>query len=323
MHHVMRLGLRFVAALSVGIVVASLLYSAASFYLYHRVKPQERPCVDCSAPVHVGGFDLFFREVGLDQGLPPVVLVHGGPGHSSLSFKGSFDFLAARTRVIYYDQRGSGNSQISPSVEDYTVDHLVDELESIRRDVLKSDQIILIGHSFGSALVQRYALKHPDRVSKLVLVCGIRINNSMDSRLVWKWFGPALYSFALGFPPGDAKEADAWMTPKPDDDADRLFDPSRTDLLEGSGTISFATWFSVSQSLAGYDYRHELSQLPVPTLFIYGDADSPYTGKPVADELGGILPVFRSVGFSHSGHWPFLEEPERFQVELSKFLFDR
>jgi proline iminopeptidase len=317
-----RKALNIFLRLSLAVFVVGLLYASYAYYAYNRVAPQNRPCIDCATPVHVNGYDLYYRELGRDQGFPPVTLVHGGPGHSSLSFKQSFDFLATRSRVIYYDQRGSGNSQIKPLADDYNIEQLVEELECLRREVVKSGQVVLVGHSFGSALVQRYAIKYPNRVAKLVIVGGIPINNSMNSRFVWRWFGPALYSTALGLPPGDPKEADAWMTPTPKDDSDRLFDKTRLDLLEGMGSLSFAPWYRVSLSLAGYDYRSELSQLRIPTLLMYGEADSPYTGKPVADELRETLPNFRSVSFARSGHWPFLEEPERFQKELNGFLFE-
>jgi proline iminopeptidase len=296
------------------------LYTAYAFYIYHRVQPAERACVNCAAPASVDGYSLYYREVGLDQGLPPVILVHGGPGHSSLSFKNSFDFLAEQTRVIYYDQRGSGNSQVKPNSTDYTIEQLIEELETLRRDVVKADKVILIGHSFGSALVQRYSLKYPQHVEKMVIIGGIRINNGMNNHFVWKWFGPALYSTSLGFPPADPQAADTWFTKSFTSDSNRLFDKKRIDLLENQGSLSFRPWFEISLSLTGYNYRNELSQLSIPTLFIYGAADSPYTGKPVADELCALLPNCAAADFEQSGHWPFLEEPEKFKQALQEFI---
>ncbi len=297
------------------------LYAAIAYFLYNRVLPQNRPCVDCATPAHVNGYDLYYRELGTEKNLPPVILVHGGPGHSSLSFKNGFDFLAEETRVIFYDQRGSGNSQIKPNPEDYTIEQLVEELETLRRDVVKADKVILIGHSFGSALVQRYALKYPQHVEKMVIAGGIRINNGMSNRFVWEWFGPALYSTALGFPSADSKSADEWFTKSSEkDNPQRLFDKTKTNLLKDTGTVSFAPWREISLSLTGYDYKKELSQLQTPTLFIYGTADSPYTGKPVADELCATLPNCQSVAFTQSGHWAFLEEPEKFQQVMRDFL---
>jgi proline iminopeptidase len=309
----------FYALLAVLALLA--LYAAYAYFAYNRVLPQDRPCVDCAPPAHVNGYDLYYRELGTDKGAPPVILVHGGPGHSSLSFKNGFDFLAEQTRVIFYDQRGSGNSQIKPNSEDYTIEQLVEELETLRRDVVKADKVILVGHSFGSALVQRYAIKYPQHVEKMVIAGGIRINNGMSNRFVWKYFGGLLYSTALGFPPADPAAADAWFTQNTEkDNSNRLFDKTNTAILEDTGTVSFAPWREISFSLVGYDYKKELSRLNVPTLFIYGIADSPYTGKPVADELCATLPNCQSVEFTQSGHWAFLEEPEKFQQVVKDFL---
>ncbi|MBK6794893.1 MAG: alpha/beta fold hydrolase [Anaerolineales bacterium] len=172
------------------VLVLIALYVAIAYYLYNRVLPQSRPCVDCATPVHINGYDLYYRELGTDKGAPPVILVHGGPGHSSLSFKNGFDFLAEQTRVIFYDQRGSGNSQIKPNPEDYTIEQLVEELEALRRDVVKADMVILVGHSFGSALVQRYALKYPQHVEKMVIAGGIsdqqRHEQPLHLEIVWR-----------------------------------------------------------------------------------------------------------------------------------------
>lgn len=297
------------------------LYAVFAYWAYNRVPPAERACMDCESPVTVNGYDLFYREVGKDAGLPPILIIHGGPGHSSLSFKNGFDFLATDRRIIYYDQRGSGNSQIKPSPADYTIEHLVDELEALRHDVVRTEKIILVGHSFGSALVQRYALNYPQHVEKSVIIGGIRINNGMSNRFVWKWLGPALYSTALGFPPASVDAADAWFTASSEkDNAQRLFDKNKTDLLENTGRLSFAPWREISLSLVGPDYKNELCQLNIPTLFIYGIADSPYTGKPVAAELCATLPNCRSIAFDQSGHWPFLEQPEQFQQVVKEFI---
>jgi proline iminopeptidase len=315
----LRLGIRLLLL----IATAAFCYAAVADVMYRRVPAVAEPCRDCAPPARVLGYELYYRELGVDTGLPPVVVVHGGPGHSSLSFKRSLDFLGANRRVIYYDQRGSGNSEAKPNPDDYRVEALVDELEALRREVIKADRVVVVGHSFGGAVAQRFALAHPDRVAALVLVGSVRANNGMSSRVLWNWFGPALWSTVLGLPPGDPVEADRWFG-NGADDADakaRLFDPTRAEeILDGAGRVRFTTWREVSLSAAGYGYAKELTALQVPTLFIYGRADSPWTGKPAADEVCGLIPACTAVAFERSGHWPFLEEPERFQAVLTEFL---
>ena len=291
---------------------------------YYSPRPADLPCRNCSGDarsIHISGFDLYYRELGSDTHHSPVLVVHGGPGHSSQSFKQGFDFLAADHRVIYYDQRGSGNSQIKPDSSLYKIDQLVEELEAIRKEVIRSEKIILIGHSAGGALVQRYALKYREHIESLVLVSSVQINNGVSAALAWDVFGPVFFTLGAGLPPADPETANEWfnqlLLPS---SLPRLYDPNNHNLIEDSGTISFATWREISRSLEGSDFKDELGRLKVRTMVMYGAADSGYTGELNSSALCTLLPDCTLVSFEHSGHWPFLEEPQRFAEELTAFL---
>lgn len=315
---------RLLRVLSTAVLVMALGlagYVVVAYRAYYGAHPAERACRDCTTPVVVNGYQLFVRQLGSDTMHAPVIAVHGGPGHSSLSFKRSLDFLARQRRVIYYDQRGSGHSQSKGREADYAIDSLVEELEALRRDVVRADKVVLIGHSFGSALVQRYALRYPSHVDRLLIVGGIRLNNGMTNRFVWRWLGPALYSTALGLPHGSGQEADDWFTSQGDADNDaRLHDPSKRAVLDSAGPSSFAAWREISLSLVGDSQEDALRQLPVETLVLYGAADAEYTGEPTAKALCAIIPHCTPIAFLESGHWPFLEEPTRFQQVVGDFL---
>jgi proline iminopeptidase len=306
------------------LLIIGFAFIGIADFAYYSVLPADLPCRNCSGgaqAISVGGFDLYFREMGPASDPVPVVLLHGGPGHSSLSFKQGFDFLARDHRVIYYDQRGSGNSQIKPDPSLYTIDLLVQELESIRRDVLHADKIIVIGHSAGGALAQRYALAHPEHVERMVLISSIRINNGVGVPLLWDVFGPVLYAVGPGFPPAVPGKADGWFSKlNLSTSLPRLADPANRNLIEDSGYISFATWREISRSLEGPDYNGVLRKLPVRTLSAYVAADGAATGKANATAICNLLPDCTLVGFEHSGHWPFLEEPAKFEEVLSAFL---
>ena len=296
-------------------------YAAFAYARYNGVQPAVRPCRDCATPLRVNGYALYARQVGADTTRAPVIVVHGGPGHSSLSFRRSLDFLAADRRVLYYDQRGSGNSESKARIADYQIDSLVEELEAIRRDVLHADRVVLVGHSFGSALVQRYAIRHRPHVDRMVIVGGIRLNNGMTNRTIWTYLGPALYSTAMGIPRGTGDAADAWFTRSANGDNEaRLYDPTRRALLDSTGSMSFAAWRSISLSLVGDAQEGALRAMDAPTLVAWGGADSPFTGQPTAEALCALLPRCSTAGFTHSGHWPFLEEPEQFQRVVGEFV---
>lgn len=310
------------------IALAAMALAAGAYLAFTPTEAADQPCLACAdtssddaSTAHVDGFDLYTRTFGLPDGDPPVVLLHGGPGHSSLSFKDGFDFLAADYRVFTYDQRGSGRSQIRPALDLYTIDHLVAELEALRRDVLRAEQMVIIGHSAGGALAQRYALAYPDRVAKLVLVAAIPANDGVTAGLAFEVFQPIVTVLTVGLPPRDPLAANAWFADVLYQSAvPRLYDPANAGLLRDSGPASFATWHAVSRSLWGDDHTGELARLEVETLIIYGAADGPTTGEAVALHLANLLPRAEAIGFPASGHWPFLEEPERFAAVVSDFL---
>jgi hypothetical protein len=82
-----------------GLLLALVLLMGVSYALYYAPAAADLPCRSCSGDaqaVKVNGFDLYYRSVGRRGDNPPVVILHGGPGMSSQTFKKGFDFLADR-----------------------------------------------------------------------------------------------------------------------------------------------------------------------------------------------------------------------------------
>ena len=116
--------------------------------------------------VDIGDCKLYCEQEG--QGTP-LVLLHGGPGATHHYFHPWFSQAAKFARVIYYDQRGCGLSDYQPG-KGYNMDQAVDDLDRLRR-ALGIDQWVVLGHSYGGLLAQCYALKYPENLKGLVLVC--------------------------------------------------------------------------------------------------------------------------------------------------------
>lgn len=110
---------------------------------------------------------LFVKVIG--QG-DPLLLMHGGPGldHTTLL---SLAPLAERFSLIFYDHRCNGRS--SGAAESMTWANLTADAEALRQ-TLGFDRWVVLGHSFGGMVAQEYALRYPERVSRLVLMdtCG-------------------------------------------------------------------------------------------------------------------------------------------------------
>jgi proline iminopeptidase len=95
------------------------------------------------------------------------LFLHGGPGAGAGAVHRRF-FDPAHWRIVIFDQRGAGRSRPLGALEDNTTDHLVGDIEILRRH-LGIEQWLLFGGSWGATLALAYAQAHPERVSGCVL----------------------------------------------------------------------------------------------------------------------------------------------------------
>jgi proline iminopeptidase len=112
-------------------------------------------------------YRFHLRTVG-DRQLPPVIVVHGGPGGDS-KYLYPIQDLSRNHHVIFYDQRGTGLSR-RVNKKSLTLESSLDDLHSIVSHYGGTGQVKLIGHSWGAMLVVGYLGRHPDRVSHAVVV---------------------------------------------------------------------------------------------------------------------------------------------------------
>ena len=112
------------------------------------------------------GHRVYVEQCGSPQGVP-VLCLHGGPGGGcSPTMRRFFD--PAHYRAILFDQRGCGKSAPGECVEANTTQHLIADIELIRK-TLGIERWILFGGSWGATLALLYAQEHPETVVHLVL----------------------------------------------------------------------------------------------------------------------------------------------------------
>src|SRR2546423_10403183 len=115
--------------------------------------------------VEVNGVRLFPRPVGSG---PRVVVLHGGPGAHHDYLLPQYDLLANRRELLYYDQRGGGQSPVSRDTPVGWREHVAD-LDALRLH-LGTERLTLCGYSWGGLLAVLYLLEHPEHVERLALV---------------------------------------------------------------------------------------------------------------------------------------------------------
>ena len=109
---------------------------------------------------------IFYKVVG--SGPDTVVMVHGGPANSLESIRPDMEPLVKGRRLIYYDQRGNGRSDLIEDGKKLGYEYHVADLDAVRKH-FKLEKMSLFGNSWGGMLISLYAIAHPDRVERLVL----------------------------------------------------------------------------------------------------------------------------------------------------------
>ena len=281
-----------------------------------------------------GGAQLYLREVG--QGTAMIVL-HGGPDFDSSYLLPELDSLSDRFHLIYYDQRGRGRSAAGVKPEDVSLDSEMADLDAVREH-FKLDNVILLGHSWGTVLALEYALRHPERVSRLLLLDPAPASTADIQRFVaeraQKW--PVLMELRKAIAGTTAyKEADpdavvAYYRQhfKPafarSEAYERLILKMQARFIEqGKEGILKSRAIEdrlVNQTWAapgGYDLHPKLSALKMPALVITGDHDFfPFAAEHIAQAFPGA----RLVTLTDCGHFPELECPMPLRRAIDAFF---
>jgi proline iminopeptidase len=109
---------------------------------------------------------LYWETCGNPDGVP-LVFLHGGPGGGCLPHHRRY-FDPAQWRIVLFDQRGAGRSTPGAELAGNTTQHLIADLELLRRH-LGIDRWLVFGGSWGSTLALAYAEAHADSCRALVL----------------------------------------------------------------------------------------------------------------------------------------------------------
>ena len=110
---------------------------------------------------------VWYKISGSRSEATPLLVVHGGPGVSSV-YLTRLNALSSDRPVILYDQLGCGKSVHPQDSSLWTNDYFLKELDQVRRE-LNLEEVYLYGHSWGAILVVQYALKNQAIVKGLIL----------------------------------------------------------------------------------------------------------------------------------------------------------
>ena len=266
----------------------------------------------------VGGFRLHYYESGAGE---PVVMLHGGgPGASAWSnFGPNLPVFATRYRTLLVDQPGFGGSD-KPEITSQFFTFSADALKNLL-DERGIERAHLVGNSLGGGTAVRFALRHPDRAGRLVLMAPGGLNLSVFSPDPTEGI-KRLYQFAA--PPGPSKEKLASFLRTLVYDQAMVTDELVAERFDAASDPETLRAMASMGASFGRDPEEgmlwrEAHRLRQRVLLVWGREDrvNPLDGALVALKL---IPRAQLHVFGRCGHWVQLERFAEFNRLTMDFL---
>lgn len=216
--------------------------------------------------------------------------------------------LWSRTfRVLRYDQRGHGASEIPPGP--YSVEELAGDLLGLV-DHVGDATFSLCGLSVGGAPAMWLAAHAPERIDRLVLAC-----TSARFGEPQQWLGRAAVVRQDGLEPIADSVIGRWFTPG--------FAAANPETVAHFRALLVSTpvegYAGCCEALARWDFRDELAGIRVPTLVV-GAAEDPSTPLDHAELLAREIPGATLAVLSDSAHLANVQQPEAFAELVSEHV---
>jgi pimeloyl-ACP methyl ester carboxylesterase len=251
------------------------------------------------------GTRLNYVEQGDATGVP-VILLHGYTD-SWRSYERVLPYLPQSLRVFAVTQRGHGES--SKPEGDYESRVFAGDVAAFM-DLLGIDRAVIVGHSMGSTVAQRFAIEYPKRVRALVLEgafmprpANAEVRKFLDEVATLE--DPIDPAFARAF------QQSTLAQPLP---------PEFFETVVGESLkVPARVWRAALQPYLTTDFAAELASITVPTLLVWGDRDA-FTGRAEQDDLGRAIETSRLVVYQGAGHSPHWEEPQRYAGHIASFV---
>ena len=261
--------------------------------------------------------------IAIDGAGEPVVIAGGGPGTGHSHYMPWFSALAERFRVVRCDYEAP-----------HTIEAYADQIDAVRRHV-GADRVSVIGISFGGMPAVAYALRHPERLRRLVL------SNAQISARTWQEGNidavnrglrehfPERWARLLALRERGVRSLDDRIQTLYGELLERLewADPGNRPRLHHDRPPDAGVYvtvagddpeWEVTGTMAGFD--PDLTKIAAPTLVVTGRWDgltSPRIAHEAARKIGAELVVLE-----RSAHRPWCEEPGRYFDVVGDFLAD-
>jgi proline iminopeptidase len=320
--------IKYISYLFIGFLIIYIIWSLKSNEKNISKKSLER-AMDCNVnegQISTNGASLYYKTIGKKD---PIIIIHGGPGMHHGYFLPAMLELSKNHQIILYDQRGCGKatSEVIDS-DSINIKTFVSDLEVLRKS-LGLNKVTLLGHSFGGFLAMQYAIKYHKNLSSLILVGAMPADfNGYNSFLLE--FERRIQKIAneinsirksSKFKKGDPKAVYRFYRIIFET---YLYDPEKIDEIslafEPFAAINgFKVYDIFDQNLfkSKFDILSDLKNLSIPTLIVHGSSDP--IPLETAKRISSAITNSKLVVLKRCGHFPFVEQPEKFFYVLEDF----
>lgn len=267
---------------------------------------------------------LYVKTAGSGE---PVIVIHGGPVLDHSYMLPHLKPLAEEYRLIFYDQRLSGRSSAEVDSSEVQLRTFIEDIESLRQK-LNLQKVHLLAHSWGGLLAMNYAILYPSHIEKMILISPMAPSTELwqqeEARLAESQTSEdrlqreeIMKSAIFKTNPSRAIEQLLELSFRK-----QFYDPKKAPLLDiyvPEDYMKRSRLFgNLMSDLNSYDLSDELKKIKISTLIMYG------TEEPASEISGPVLnrliPNSRYVLVEHSGHFPFIEQPDKFRQFITDFL---
>ena len=315
-------GLLALAAFAAALL-GGLRYAASR----HEAAEVARPAEGRMVPVPGGGI---YVQIHGAEGAPPVLLVHGTAAWSGFWASVGAELGRSGHRVIAVDLPPFGFSDRRAD-DLYTRRAQGDRLAALI-SALGLARAVIVGHSFGAGPVVETALRHPDKVSGLVLVDGALglpdagadypednpvLSAALHQPLIAETFVAASMTNS-----GLTHYLLAGLLNRKEAASERQIDILRLPMARPGTTPAFARWlpelvFPDRDALSAAPQSY--ARMNIPTALIWGREDS-VTPLAQGERLRGLIPGATLDVIDGAGHIPHIEDEAAFLALLKKRL---
>ena len=257
----------------------------------------------------LNGAEIFYTDIG-DKSATPIVLIHGFPFNSDM-WTPQIDVLKSTFRVITYDVRGHGRSEVGDG--QYTLEMFVDDLIALL-DYLRLEKVALCGLSMGGYIVLRAVERNPERCRALIL-CDTTANaDSNEAKLrraasIKTVKDNGVKPYAEEFPKA-VLSSQTFLNRTFVVDAVRKMIQSNSALGICGALLAMAARTETTPSLP---------RVSVPTLILVGEEDKT-TPPELSEKMHQLIPNSELQTVPNAAHLSNLENSGEFNRHLLNFL---